>query len=669
MVAVSSSRSCALRRSPRVGLRLLAAACIATILGAQSAAHAQLYTVTIQNSGMGRGHVKSFPAGMDCTVSDGPTYTGTCSIQKNAGTVVTLVAEADHPEVTFTGYSGAPCSGGGADCVLPALAQNYTVTVSFNPTRQYALTVTVDGNGYGTVTQTDTRGTPSILCNIQGTNQAKTCTANYWVTTVAKLAKVTPNGFVSSGAWSGACTSDPCSIVMDGARGVTATFSSPAVTVVSAGANGNGKVVGNGIDCTIGSTVATGTCFVTYASPSQQTVTLNAQASPGSRFSGWSVTGAAACPGTGSCVINGPALFRPGTVVSAAFAIDQKVVNVGGTGSGTVKSSGNEVDCTLTLSSPSGRCDIAFTPGAAVKLTAAPATGWQFTSWGGACAASTTVTCDLLMTADLQVTVTFTRTLTTLTIAGGGTGEGTVESTDAAKIINCAITGTNTSTTGCSAQVPFETNVTLTARPQANSTFESWSLASCTGTGPCVVPMTTSRTITATFKGTRAQVTVTGQGTGDGLVTSDGMSCRIAKGAVAVAAECLTTAPLGGTATLTAVPQNGSLFSGWSVASCPATSLTCAVPVSGPTSVSARFTAPPNAADLVSALLGSGPKLSADQERELDKFGNNDGTFNLGDLLAQLDRTRESVSPAILARIADADRTRSGLTSPRRGAP
>jgi hypothetical protein len=180
--------------------------------------------------------------------------------------------------------------------------------------------------------------------------------------------------------------------------------------------------------------------------------------------------------------------------------------------------------------------------------------------------------------------------------------------------------------------------------------------------------MTASRTVTATFKGTRVPVTVTGQGTGDGLVTSEGMTCRIAKG-VAVAAECLTTALLGGTATLTAVAQNGSLFGGWSVASCPATSLTCAVAVSAPASVSATFIAPPAAAELVNALLGSGAKLSADQERELDKFGNKDGTFNLGDLLAQLDRSRESVSPAVLARIADAERKRPGLTSPRRGAP
>ena len=211
--------------------------------------------------------------------------------------------------------------------------------------------------------------------------------------------------------------------------------------------------------------------------------------------------------------------------------------------------------------------------------------------------------------------------------------------------------------------------MTLAATPAANSTFESWSLASCTGTGPCVVPMTTARTITATFKGTRVSLTVTGLGTGDGLVTAaDGMACRITKG-VASATGCLTSGIPGGSVSLGAVPQLGSVFGGWSVAGCAATSITCAVPVSGPTSVSLRFNAAPPATQLVDALLGIGPKLSADQEFELDKFGNNDKTFNLGDLIAQLDRTNEGISAATLARLMDAERKRPNLTSSRRGAP
>jgi hypothetical protein len=644
---------------------------VAILLAAASVAQAQTkYRVTIQNLGMGRGHVKSFPVGMDCTVMDGPAYSGVCAFDYNPGVVVTLVAEAGHIDVTFTGYSGAPCTGGGADCVLPALAQNYTVNVSFNPTKNYQLAVTLNGNGYGTVSQLDLRGTPKLSgCSIQGTNSTVTCSASYPVTTVARLEKTPGIQFASSGAWSGACTNDPCAITMDGARAVTATFSSPAVTVKAGGGTGSGKVTGTGgMDCTITPASESGTCFVTYPSPSQQTVTLTPQPSSGSRFSSWSVSGSPACTGSGNCVINGPAYYQPGTVVSARFDIDQRTITVSGTGSGNVKSTGSEIDCTLTLNVASGKCDIGFTPGVSVKLTATPATGWQFAGWGGGSCTGTAPTCDLVMSQDRPVVATFTRAPMTLTIAGNGTGDGTVRSTDPAGIINCAVTGTNTGSTGCSAQVPFETKVTLSATPGGNSTFESWSLPSCTGTGPCVVTMTTSQTVSATFKGTRVAVTVTGAGTGDGLVTSDGMSCQIMKG-VAAAAGCLTTALPGSSASLRAVPQFGSVFGGWSVASCPAASLTCDVPVTGPATVSARFNAPPPAAQLVDALLGSAPKLSATQEGELDKFGNKDGTFNLGDLIALLDRTGESISPAALARLAELERVRPTATSPRRGVP
>jgi hypothetical protein len=180
--------------------------------------------------------------------------------------------------------------------------------------------------------------------------------------------------------------------------------------------------------------------------------------------------------------------------------------------------------------------------------------------------------------------------------------------------------------------------------------------------------MTTAQTITATFRGSLVALSVTGLGTGSGLVTAaGGMSCRITKG-VAATAGCTASATLGTNVTLTADPQDGSIFAGWSVASCASSSLTCAVPVNQATSVSARFTAPAPAAQLVDALL-LGPSLAADQAAQLDRFGNNDGVFNLGDLLAQLDRSGETVSASVIARILDADAARAKsnrTTSPRR---
>lgn len=671
-MTVNSLPTCGLRRRPGISVGRLIVLCVA-LIGVGSAAQAQRpkYTMTIQGSGMGRGRIVSFPARIDCLLSDGPTSSGTCTAQFDSGTVITFVAEKDHPDVNFTGYSVSPptqCGGGGDDCEIGPIDRSYTITAQFTPNKQYTLTVTVNGNGYGTVSQLDLRGTPPIQCGIQGTNQPVQCTASYWATTVARLEKTPGIQYASKGDWSGACTSDPCAIVMDGARAVTATFSSPAVTVGTSGGSGSGKVVGNGFDCTITPSSAQGTCFVTFPSPSQQTVTLTPQAAAGSVFAGWTVSGGS-CPGFNTCVISPPAYYPPGTVVNARFNIDDRSISVSGTGSGTVKSGGGEINCTLTVSVATGSCNATFTPGASVTLTAAPANGWQFGQWGGACATSTTPMCNLQLTASQNVTVTFTRMPMTLTIAGSGTGEGTVASTSPAGLINCTIKG-STVTDQCSGQVPFETNVTLTATPaNSNSTFESWSLASCTGTGPCVVPMTSSQTITARFRGIDVPVTILGTGSGgDGLVTApDGMSCRITKG-IAASTGCSTTASAGTPVMLTAVPQNGSVFGTWSPASCPATSLTCAVTTTQPISITVGFTAPPPVAQLIDVLL-NGTALSPAFATELDKFGNNDKTFNLGDLLALLDRTGEAVSPALLARIAELEHRQPHRPSPRRGVP
>jgi uncharacterized repeat protein (TIGR02543 family) len=75
-----------------------------------------------------------------------------------------------------------------------------------------------------------------------------------------------------------------------------------------------------------------------------------------------------------------------------------------------------------------------------------------------------------------------------LTVTKAGSGSGTVTSSPAG--IDCGAT--------CSASFPSGTAVTLTAAPDAGSTFTGWG-GDCTGTGPCVVTMDQDRTVTATF--------------------------------------------------------------------------------------------------------------------------------------------------------------------------
>jgi YVTN family beta-propeller protein len=78
----------------------------------------------------------------------------------------------------------------------------------------------------------------------------------------------------------------------------------------------------------------------------------------------------------------------------------------------------------------------------------------------------------------------------TLNVAVEGTGGGTVMSNPAG--INCP--GTT-----CAANFSAGTSVTLSAAPNAGSTFVGWSGA-CTGAGACVVTMNSNQAVTATFK-------------------------------------------------------------------------------------------------------------------------------------------------------------------------
>jgi YVTN family beta-propeller protein len=85
---------------------------------------------------------------------------------------------------------------------------------------------------------------------------------------------------------------------------------------------------------------------------------------------------------------------------------------------------------------------------------------------------------------------TGTTTSFTLNVAEAGTGGGTVTSNPAG--INCP-------TTSCAANFSSGTSVTLTAAPNAGSTFVGWSGA-CSGGGACTVTMNSNQAVTATFK-------------------------------------------------------------------------------------------------------------------------------------------------------------------------
>ncbi len=210
---------------------------------------------------------------------------------------------------------------------------------------------------------------------------------------------------------------------------------------------------------------------------------------------------------------------------------------------------GRAVD--LILSTSSGPCTLPLTPGSNVTID--PNTGNVLAS------VATGASCPQLAGN------------APLTVTKDGTGSGTVISAPAG--INCGSI--------CSAQFPAGSTVSLTPSAASGSVFAGWS-GDCSGTGACTVTMNAARSVTATFNAAPTyQLTVTKAGTGGGTVSSSppGISCG---------STCSANFNQGSSVTLTATPDSGSTFMGWSGGGCSGTG-SCTVNMSANQTVTATF--------------------------------------------------------------------------------
>jgi len=207
-------------------------------------------------------------------------------------------------------------------------------------------------------------------------------------------------------------------------------------------------------------------------------------------------------------------------------------LTVSPSGNGTVTSTDGLINCP-------GTCSHSYISNTQVTLNAAPAQGWAFAGWSGAC--SGTGSCMVTMTQNQSVGATFTQIFYTLTVSTSGNGS--VTSTDG--FINCPST--------CSHLYPANTQVTLNANPAAGWTLSSWSGA-CSGTGACVVTMTQNQSMGATF--TQLSYTLTVAPIGSGTVTST-------DGFINCPGTCSHSYLSFTQVTLNALPGQGWVFGGW----------------------------------------------------------------------------------------------------------
>jgi hypothetical protein len=211
----------------------------------------------------------------------------------------------------------------------------------------------------------------------------------------------------------------------------------------------------------------------------------------------------------------------------------------------------------------------------------------QFAGWTGACTGSAT-SCTVIMDAAKSAAARF---VTQLTVSKNGFGVGTIDSSPAG--ISCGST--------CSATFDGDVEISLTATPNATSSFIGWTGACSGSDATCVVRMSEARSVNATFERITYPLTVNKIGAGGGSVTSSpaGISCG---------ASCSASYVKGTVVELSATPDSTSTFSGWS-GSCSGTGA-CTVTMDAARTASATFTRQINSLAVSKAGDGSGTVVS-----------------------------------------------------------
>ena len=483
-------------------------------------------TVTLNGSGL----VKSDPAGIDCGT--------TCVAAFPGGKEVTLTA-TPATGFFFAGWTGA-CTGT-ADCKL-LMTANRAVRAKFSVLPATDANLTVKTTGTGTVVSTPA-----------GIDCGQACSANFAIDTALTLTASPAEGFTFS-KWTGGCTGTAatCQLTLKKNTTVSAAFKAIPVSTFNLTINnaGGGTVSSDpaGIDCGT-------TCTASFNSGT--VVTLTAAPAEGYEFSEWK----GACTGNGGCQVT---MDKVRSVTAAFKAIPVNTFNltINNAGGGTVSSDPAGIDCGTT-------CTASFNGGTVVTLTAAPAEGYLFSEWKGACTGNGG--CQVTMDKVRSVTAVFKAIpVSSFSLTINNAGGGTVLSDPQG--IDCGTT--------CSA--PFDSGavVKLIPAPSEGYKFVEWKGA-CTGNGECQVTLDKARSVTAVFKTSKASLTISKTGRGTVISSPQGIDC---------APECTSSSfsfDLDQAVTLNATPDSGWKFLGWQ-GNCQGAGI-CELLLSKPQNVTAVF--------------------------------------------------------------------------------
>jgi hypothetical protein len=506
-----------------------------------------LHTVTVNNPD----NSPLLPSGTVTSDVGGISCPGTCQVLVVEGTQITLTAQPDNGSALSSW--GGDCNGNEPTCTLTVDSDK---TVS--PTWVIGETLTVDTSG--------SSGTGTVTSAPAWIDCGSTCSADF-----AMLSSVTLHAAADAGsAFTGWDSADipfscpgtgDCTVSMDQARNVTATFTKTyTLTVQRAGSGGAGTVNSSpsGIDCGV-------TCTYTFLDGTQ--VTLTAADGSNTTFDNW--TGDTDCDTTNPCVVT---MDQDRNITAHYDPVLRQlsVTKTGGTGTGTVTSNPTGIDCGST-------CSFAFQLGSSITLHAVADGTSVFVGWTGDTDGGCLTTSDCTVTMDQARTVNaqFDLAQRSLTVHTAGNGNGSVTSDDTGAI-NCP--------GACGANYAHGTPVTLTAHLGANSTFTGWS-GDCSSSGTnttCILTMNAAKDATATFALVKHTLTASKNGNGTGVVSSN-------VGAINCGATCSDLYDHGTAIILTATPDANNVFAGWSGGGCSGTG-TCSVTLNVDTTVTATFT-------------------------------------------------------------------------------
>jgi hypothetical protein len=192
----------------------------------------------------------------------------------------------------------------------------------------------------------------------------------------------------------------------------------------------------------------------------------------------------------------------------------------------SVELAGDQAASSEVTSSPAGidcyesseSCQFNFDNGHNVVLTAAPAD--LFTSWSGDDCSGTNPVCSLNMDASKNVVAVFGNADITRTLTVETTGAGSIAS-DLGTILCRSDSGT------CSHNYANNTEVVLTATPDADKTFNGWG-GDCSSFGmaeTCTLTLDSNKNVSAQFESDTQQYQLTVTKTGNGTVTGNGIDC------------------------------------------------------------------------------------------------------------------------------------------------